>query len=97
MGFVPTDAELKCLWLPDLPVYVKGVTRSFLVLASLLVGCLVARLLRVQYRNCAQRLVAFMVWFLVCGCVAVAVTGSESNAGAQRERTMPCAQAAILC
>lgn len=33
---MPTDAELKCLWLPDLPVYVKGVTRSFLVLASLL-------------------------------------------------------------
>lgn len=85
------DAELKCLWLPDLPVYVKYVTRSFLVLASsLLVGCLFGRLQRVQYRHCAQRLVAFMVWFLVCGCVVVAVTGSESNAGAQGEDNAMC-------
>lgn len=87
---MPPDAELKCLWLPDLSIYVKDVTRSFLVLASLLVGCLVGRLLRVQYQNCTQRLVAFMVWFLVCGCVAVAVTGSESNAGAQREDNAMC-------
>lgn len=49
------------------------------------IPCPVACHVRVQGRHCAQRLVAFMVcdlgfWF---AAVAVAVTGSESNAGAQ--------------